>query len=315
MPFANNLKQSIRRYRYSYNLKVFSWQVKKCIRRKVREIMVKNVVSVDQNMPLLKAANLMRESNISSLVVTEKGIPKGIITEQDFVRKLGTKPEQVKDIYTQELITISPNQTIFEANRLLLDHKFRKLVVVDKGKMVGIITQTDLIRTLGYFGTNTVIEAIDVPLVREVMSSPVKCIEKDKKLEMGRKLMAAHKIGCLVVNDKDLGILTERDLVNEYSKDPSRLDSFLVVNSMTSPVTTVPERTNVFTANLMMIAKGFRRLPVMSEITSQRFKMTGIVTETDICRAMYQFIRDSLSKIEKKEYLHIEVENIKKKSY
>ncbi|MBU1975044.1 MAG: CBS domain-containing protein [Nanoarchaeota archaeon] len=303
---VSDFRNQIKRYKYSYNLKMFSLLIKKHIKRKVGSVMTKKVITVDWETSLSEAADIMRELSISSLIITKNKTPAGILTEQDFVRKIGPKTNIIKDIFTDNIVSIAPNKTIFEASQVMLNNHFRKLVVMKKDNMVGIITQTDLVRALSAFGTTTMIESIDVPLVEDVMTDEIVSIPKTTTLDQARKIMAAHKFGCLVVKDELPGIITERDIVSEYSKDPRRLTSFTVENCMTCPVSTIDPKENVFRANIIMLRKGFRRLPV-----SNTAKLMGLVTETDLMRGMYQFIVDAQAKVKMKKFISIDVEKVK----
>jgi CBS domain-containing protein len=92
----------------------------------------------------------MVKRNIGSLVVVEAGNPVGIITERDISRCVakGSKALriQVKNLMSSPLITVTRSATIQDAVRVMLKHGIRRLPVVEKGKMVGIISDRDVLR-------------------------------------------------------------------------------------------------------------------------------------------------------------------------
>jgi len=113
----------------------------------VGEVMKKEVKTVGMNDTLEKAAMVMKNNKIGSVVVMGEKKVKGILTTRDVVYKhvASGKGETVNDIMTKDLITISPTQTIENAARLMVNKSVEKLLVFDAGKLVGIITNTDIL--------------------------------------------------------------------------------------------------------------------------------------------------------------------------
>ncbi|NOZ83124.1 MAG: CBS domain-containing protein [Euryarchaeota archaeon] len=116
----------------------------------VREAMTRSVVTIEPEATVQKAAKLMADNNIGCVVVVEKGEPVGIVTERDlayFIADTDLKPSLVKvrDIMSADLKTISPDSTVTEASKLMVKYNIRRLPVIDKGKLVGIITNKDIL--------------------------------------------------------------------------------------------------------------------------------------------------------------------------
>lgn len=119
----------------------------------VRDIMTKNIVTIEDDKTALEAAKLMAEKGISSLFVLKDGSPVGIVTERDFIKKVCAKElpiAQVKvaDIMSKILTTADPETPIEVAVQRMINHKIRRLPVMEGGKVVGIITVTDLAKHL-----------------------------------------------------------------------------------------------------------------------------------------------------------------------
>lgn len=112
--------------------------------------MVKNVVTVKPDVTVRNAAKLMNAHKISCLVVVNHEKPIGIVTEQDMLRKVihkSRKPEKtyVRGIMSKPLFVAAPNMHVHEAAKFMLEHNIRRLPVVENGRLVGLVTLTDLI--------------------------------------------------------------------------------------------------------------------------------------------------------------------------
>jgi CBS domain-containing protein len=118
---------------------------------KVRDVMVREVITVDENSSVKDAVDTMNEFQIGSLIVLERGKAKGIVTERDFLRRIiaGAKDvmnTKVKEIMTTPLVVVEPSTDLEEAVELMFQNKIKKLAVVDANKLVGIVTLTDIAR-------------------------------------------------------------------------------------------------------------------------------------------------------------------------
>ncbi|HEY4657637.1 MAG TPA: CBS domain-containing protein [Candidatus Bathyarchaeia archaeon] len=113
-------------------------------------IMTKKVITISANEKVSKALTLMAENDIGSLVATDKGQPVGIITERDITRRLvknqNISKASVRDLMSQPLVTAEPDTPSWEAFRTMLKKRIRRLPIVEKGKLVGIVTERDLFR-------------------------------------------------------------------------------------------------------------------------------------------------------------------------
>jgi CBS domain-containing protein len=117
----------------------------------VVEIMTPTPVTTTGDATIAAAAKVMREQEIGSLVVIEAGRPSGIVTERDIVTKVAAtdqKPSavRVKDIMTTPLVAVHPHEEVVEAAKLMSRRKIRRLPVVQDGKLVGMVTENDILR-------------------------------------------------------------------------------------------------------------------------------------------------------------------------
>src|SRR5436305_771655 len=115
----------------------------------VRDIMTRHVVSITESSNALEAAKLMTEKAISSLIVTKDNYPIGILTEYDFVKKICIRELQPSNVKVEDIMSkirtyADPETPIEVAVQRMIKHKIHRLPVMLHGKVIGIITVTDL---------------------------------------------------------------------------------------------------------------------------------------------------------------------------
>ncbi len=121
----------------------------------VRKIAKKKVVTVSPDDTVVKAARLMGERNVGSIVVVENKKPVGILTDRDITirvvaRKADINSTLVKSVMTKRIITGKEGQRIAELARIMHEHGIRRVPIVDKkGRLTGIITLDDILYMMG----------------------------------------------------------------------------------------------------------------------------------------------------------------------
>jgi CBS domain-containing protein len=117
----------------------------------VKEVMTRDVCTARKNESLLNASRKMIEFGVGSIIIVEDGKPIGIVTERDILEKVVSRnriPSKVtlEDIMSSPLITIKPTTSLRNAAEMMRRRGIRRLPVVDdKGKLVGIITDNDIL--------------------------------------------------------------------------------------------------------------------------------------------------------------------------
>ena len=119
---------------------------------KVQEVMRKGIVTVKKTDSAEKAAKIMKLVGIGGLIVTEKEKIVGILTEGDLIKDViarGKNPKKVGvgDIMKHPVRTITPDVDLEEAAEIMRDLKIERLPVIEDGKMIGLITERDMIQT------------------------------------------------------------------------------------------------------------------------------------------------------------------------
>jgi CBS domain-containing protein len=113
----------------------------------ILDLMTKRIVTIEMDDTLKDAADIMVNKRIGSAIVTDDGKVVGILTEHDFVKAFTTgdgNGKLVKDIMSRPVISIDRTGSIFEACELMKKNQIKKLVVMEEGKLLGVITTTDL---------------------------------------------------------------------------------------------------------------------------------------------------------------------------
>jgi CBS domain-containing protein len=115
----------------------------------VRDIMGKNVITIDYNKTALDASVILKEKEISFLVIMKEGKIAGIVSESDIVRKIAAKDLNSSQIQLEEIISknfkgVESDLEIEDAVQKMLNSSIRRLIVLENEKLVGVITQTNL---------------------------------------------------------------------------------------------------------------------------------------------------------------------------
>ena len=115
----------------------------------IRDIMEKNVITIEKDKTAQDAAKIIAEKDISFLVVMNDGLPEGVLSESDFVRKIAVEGKKSGDVSISEIMSykyrsVGPTTTIEDAIQKMLNNNIRRLLILENDKLVGVITQTDL---------------------------------------------------------------------------------------------------------------------------------------------------------------------------
>ena len=119
----------------------------------VRDIMIKDLLTISENETALKAAQLMTEKGVSCLIVLADDQPIGIVTERDFIKKICLKELKLSTVRIGNMMSkirtsASPDTPIDVAVQRMVNNRIRRLPIIENGKVVGIITVTDLAKHL-----------------------------------------------------------------------------------------------------------------------------------------------------------------------
>jgi CBS domain-containing protein len=246
--------------------------------RMAKELMSHDVVTITPETLLYEAARIMGEKHIGSLIVVKYQTPVGIVTERDLLSKvlalgLFLRDEKVEDVMSYPLVAVSLSAKIKEVAQLMINRKGR-LAVFDTGMLVGIITASDLIKSLP-----------DVPetevKVEDFMTKDVVTADEETSVINIAGIMGMKRIGSVIITreGEPFGIFTERDLLTAFLARGREL--FTEVGPECSwPLIMIPAGTSVHRAAATMALKHIRRLPIVRDD-----KLVGIITARDLVEA------------------------------
>jgi len=244
------------------------------------EVMSREVAVISPDATVLSAAQTMSQKNVSCIVVADDRQVAGILTETDFLTRIAHNERDfyrlpVGQIMSSPVETIAPDLSVIEASRLMAEKRVKRLPIVAAGRLVGIITQTDLVRALTSYGMWRD--------VAEIMTSDVAGIQSTSRVVEAAEVMGARNISCILAleEDKPLGMLTKKDILKRVvaqGLDPSEIT---LEEVMSAPVIEIPAHCSVFSASRLMADKHVRRL-----VVAEHGRLCGIVGQTDIFRAV-----------------------------
>ncbi len=111
----------------------------------IKKVM-KKPITIDENKTLKEAASVMSKKNISSLVVIDKKNKiAGIISEKDILDNVSKLKKKISSVMSKNVVKIEAGKSLDDAARLMTERKISKMPIVEKNKLVGIITSTDII--------------------------------------------------------------------------------------------------------------------------------------------------------------------------
>jgi len=106
--------------------------------------MTTKLITVNEQQTKQQAARLLSQYRISGLpVVNEDSAAVGVVTEHDIISKAG---QTVSEIMTRGVISVTPDTELEEVRRILVHERIKRLLVLDQGKLVGIVSRADLVR-------------------------------------------------------------------------------------------------------------------------------------------------------------------------
>src|SRR3972149_9579177 len=123
---------------------------------KVEDVMVTNLITIEVGATARKAAELMNHHDSGCLTVSSSDRPVGIVTERDMLKRVvlqlrDPRRTRVSYIMSKPLITTSPQTDLRDAINLMNERRIKKLPVVEGEQLLGLLSITDIVRSLPYF--------------------------------------------------------------------------------------------------------------------------------------------------------------------
>ena len=157
------------------------------------------------------------------LCVTENKHLLGVVTKADLLHMVESK-KPVREIMNKKILTVSPDDRIIHARRIMVDEKIARLPVVDKGQLVGMISDNELAFAFANvkksFPLGHQKHRLDEFLVKDVMKTPAIWTQPNSTAKQAAEIMLKYNVGALPIieNDKIVGIISRTDLLNTISR-------------------------------------------------------------------------------------------------
>jgi len=193
----------------------------KAINEPVRHIMTSDVISVLSSAKVNEAIDLMVNRNVGCLPIVDKETRlRGIVTERDIIMIFRgiVSGTNVSELMSKKVVVATPETSILEAERLMVKNGFRRLPIVSEGKVVSVVTVTDILR---FFGSGKVFQRLRSGAIDQVLQTPaietatgdVVMVERNVDAGEAAKIMLEKGVGTIPVleNEKLIGMITERD--------------------------------------------------------------------------------------------------------
>jgi len=188
----------------------------------VSTVMTSNPLTIESSKSIGKAAQLMIENKIGGIPVVDQGEILGMITKTDFINTCKGRSFQeikVKDRMTLKPITISPQDRLVHARRMIFDEDIGRLPVMENDELEGIVTAKDIARSMISF--RKVVPDKYKParirnlLVEDIMTQNVKIISEDASIEEVSTIMVENNFSGMPVleNGNLTGVITKTDLM------------------------------------------------------------------------------------------------------
>ena len=118
---------------------------------KVEDVMTMDVITMDEKASVKEVAETMSQNEISCVVTAKKGKAIGIITESDLLKRVivegkNAKKTKIGEIMSSPLEVVAPGTSLEDALQLMFDKKIKKLPVIEKNHLLGLISLTDIAR-------------------------------------------------------------------------------------------------------------------------------------------------------------------------
>ncbi len=270
----------------------------------VKDWMTSPVITGTPDMALSEARQIFNERHIRALPILKGDKLVGLINRLVLIRLdlsilgnevwnlgINVADETAADVMRTDFLTVTPDATILHATRSMLENKINALPVLENGKLIGILTSSDLLRFI-----IKMYQTLDKKIfVTDYMTDDVVTITRDTTLLEAHTLMGAKHIRSLpIIEDgKIIALVTRTDLM---SSDPSRpvmqsssetstkVLAQPVEKVMVSNVITIASTAELTEAARIMLEKKIHSLPVVDE----KQQMLGIITESDLFLMLLQ---------------------------
>jgi CBS domain-containing protein len=178
----------------------------------------KNIETISPNNKIQEILKKVGEPGPTMLNVLEEGKIVGVVTKADLL-PLVKSGENVKNIMNKKIFSVSPDDRIIHARRIMIDENIARLPVINNGILIGMISDNEIVFALAElkksFPVGKQKHRLDELLVNDAMKIPAVSAESNISIKDAADLMIKNNVGSLVIteNGKVIGIVTRTDLL------------------------------------------------------------------------------------------------------
>ena len=249
-----------------------------------QDVMLCGVTGIDRKRPIHRAVSLMLPKNVTSLPVVDQGSLIGILSDKDLLRsfyEVRYLPGKVEDYMTDNITTFDVEDRFSDICQCLIKNSFRQVPILCQGKLAGVITRSDLIRT--FLKNNRSHHPVDQGhelIAENAMTCGLLTLRPEASLVEAMEMTTIHDItGIPIVSPtlELLGIITEKDLLQAIDR-PDVL-SATVEAYMTRRVIAFERKSRVGAICECLLKYDFHQVPIVDQNT-----LVGIINRSDILK-------------------------------
>ena len=256
---------------------------------KIKEVMTKDIISVDKDEDLAHVLDLMKKHNITKIPVVEDKKIIGIVTDNLIAYKLGsirkrnvsTSRLHASSVTEKEVDIVTSNTEVSDILKMVGRPGPTMLPVVDEDKLVGVVTKADLLFLVD-----------STESVESIMNRKIHSVSPDDRIIHARRMMFDENVARLLVVDQGMlfGIISDIEIAFAFAKlkksfsigrQKHVLDELLVKKVMKSPVMWSTKQINISEAAKIMMKNNIGSLQII-----ENEALIGIVTRTDLLKTV-----------------------------
>jgi CBS domain-containing protein len=239
--------------------------------RAVADYMTAHVATVSPTTTRGRIQDILAERDVSSVPVVDGGTLVGIVSASDLLRVAGLDAQPASEIMRTDLVTVRPDDSLALAARRMLDARVHRVLVVDGGRLVGVLSTRDAMRI--------VVEEKRMEPLSAIMSSPVVTVDARDPLSVALDLLTTtHMRGVLVMDDGEpVGVFTQVEALRA-----KRLSALMPVeDAMGYEMLCLPTNAPVHRVARYALAMRLRRVCAV-----EHRRVKGIATGYDVLKIM-----------------------------
>jgi CBS domain-containing protein len=256
---------------------------------KIKDIMVKDVITVDKDDNLKHILDLMTKHNITKIPVLEKKKLIGIVTDNMIAYKLGswrkrtisTSRLHASSVMEKDILTMHPDTSLGLILQKVGEPGPTMIPVVENNDLVGVITKADLLPLVK-----------STEEIKSVMKTNIITISPEDRVIHARRVMIENNVARLPVVDKGklVGVISDFEIALAFAhvkksfslgRQKHKLDELLVQDAMKTPVVWTTPSTKIAEAARIMTKMNVGFLPVVKDEA-----LTGVISRTDLIRTI-----------------------------